>query len=71
MISWWPFVSKTLFAYQEREILELRRELADLRHDNRRQSNEVNFRSGPARGERLDTSTNGGFGFSVAGGSVR
>jgi hypothetical protein len=40
-----PFVSRARYADREREILELRRELADLRHKYDRVIDRINFRS--------------------------
>jgi hypothetical protein len=40
-----PFVSRARYADREREILELRRELAEARHNYERVTDEINFRS--------------------------
>lgn len=44
MISW-PFVSRTRYADREREILELKRELAEVRHKYDRVVDRINYRS--------------------------
>lgn len=41
----WPFVSRARFEDREREVLELKRELAELKHAHSRVVDRINFRS--------------------------
>ena len=41
----WPFVSRERFIDRERQILDLKRELADIKHAYMRVVDEINFRS--------------------------
>jgi len=41
----WPFVSRERFIDRERQILDLKRELADVKHAYMRVVDEINFRS--------------------------
>ena len=44
-MNYFPFVSRARFLDREREILEFRRELADLKFNHERVLDEINFRS--------------------------
>ncbi len=44
-MNWWPFISQARYEDREREILELKRELAELKYAHARIIDRINFRS--------------------------